>query len=357
MSSRFSPRSLFVLTLLLGAVAASRVHASCGAEGCPLDNSLLDGGTGRLSFELSYQQVEQDRLWTDRGRGDEDHVLFEGGERRTLSRVTTGKAIYKLNRSWLFSASLPYVSRIHEHVSATDLPEPEIREWQYGGLGDMNLLASWTALEWGDAHPLLVSLQGGVKLPTGRREIPEILGETLEPHARPGTGSTDLLAGLQLLQQLPIPSPSGGNTALFASALYMHTTHGTEGYRVGRMLEVHSGASYPVLHRLRLLAQTNLRVRGKDDVEEEAAEGGGHDHLRTLSPEHEEPGDPAEPGHHDEMGNTGGVAMYLTPGMRLEASPWLALSAHLQVPVYQRVNGTQLVAPAQFWLGATYKLR
>jgi hypothetical protein len=340
------------------ALAAPRARASCGAEGCPLDNALLGEQPRRFSFEVSFQHVTQNRVRTGTQPADLDHILHDGGELRTVSHVTTSQATYALNRAWRFSATMPFVDRIHEHVTAAGLPEPEYHEWQYSGIGDLSVLTNWTALEFGGESPFTVALQGGVKLPTGRRHVPEIMGEEPEPHARPGTGSTDLLGGLQIRKAIELPSPTGGYTALFASTIYAHTGRGTEGHRVGRMFESHLGASYPLLQHTRFLGQFNLRVRGKDDHEhsDEIATAGGHLHLAL--PEHDEhPPAPGEPEESGVVPNTGGVALFVTPGARVEVTPWLALSGYFQIPLYQRVNGTQLVSPSQFWVGATYKLR
>jgi hypothetical protein len=319
---------------------------------------LLGEQPRRFSFEISFQHVTQNRVRTGTQAADLDAILHEGGELRTVSRVTTSQATYALNRAWRFSATLPFVDRTHEHVTAAGLPEPEYHEWRYSGIGDLSVLTNWTALQLGGESPFTVALQGGVKLPTGRRHVPEILGEEPEPHARPGTGSTDLLGGLQIRKAIELPSPSGGYTALFASALYSYTGRGTEGHRVGRIFETHLGASYPVLSHTRFLGQFNLRMRGRDHHEDSDATGtdGGHSHL--LAPEHDDHPLPGEPA--DESGivpNTGGVALFATPGARVEVTPWLALSGYFQIPLYQRVTGTQLVSPSQFWVGATYKLR
>jgi hypothetical protein len=312
-----------------------------------------------MVFDVSWQYVDQDRLRTGTSEANSAAVLVEGGEVRTVSRIAIGKAQLDLGERWRVSASLPYVDRRHQHVT-TGLLGPELREWNYTGFGDLTLLGSWTALRLRAATetPLTLALQGGLKLPTGRRHVARIDGEEPEPHARPGTGSTDLLAGLQAVQLVPLPTLRAGGepTALFASALYMHTTRGTDRHRVGRMLEAHAGIAHPIASRLRLTAQVNLRSRGKDHTEAEAVEetAGDHDHATRGRAEIEHEGESHGSGTHED---TGGTSVFLSPGLRYELSPRVALSGYAQVPVYRRVNGTQLVAPSQFWLGLTYRLR
>ena len=140
-----------------------------------------------------------------------------------------------------------------------------------------------------------------------------------------------------------------GESSVFASAIYTYTNHGTDGHRVGRSVEGHLGAAYPLMERLRLIGQFNVRNRGKDHTAAMEEEG-GHDHAAA----------PEQILQHEHAGtdeDTGGTSVFASPGLRYDLSPLLGLSGHVQIPIYQRVNGTQLVAPSQFWLGITYRLR
>ena len=230
------PFAALAVALFLVAVPQGPARASCGAESCPLDNSALGPQSRRLFFEVSFQQVLQDQVLVRDQSGNPASIYTAGGEVKTRSRVTMAKAHYSFGPRALISATLPFVNRLHQHVTVAGVPEPELREWQYSGLGDTMLLGSWNAFRIGSGPtPLSVSVQGGVKLPTGRTDVPDIMGEVPEPHARPGTGSTDLLAGAQLVKLVALPTPSASSlpTAFFASGLYMHTGEGTDNYRVG----------------------------------------------------------------------------------------------------------------------------
>jgi hypothetical protein len=338
--ARVSRLLLFALFAL-----APRAHASCGAESCPLDNSAFGGRARRFSLEFSYQYTDQSRVRVGGAPGDLAAAYASGGEVRTISSVSTTKVLCSLGSRWQVSASLPVIDRLHRHVTAEGIPIPELRTWEYSGVGDLTLLGNGSLFTTRSETPLSAAILGGIKLPTGRRHIPAIDGEEPEPHARPGTGSTDLLAGVQMLKVLPLPTPDVGTSVVFASALFTYTGRGVDGYRVGRMFETHLGASYPLLSRLRLLAQVSSRASAKD--RSEAVESSGSHAGHTALPGEE------ESGVHE---NTGGTAIFASPGLRFEANPWLALSTYVQFPLYQRVNGTQLVAPSQFWIGTTYKL-
>lgn len=328
---------------LLLAAAAPDARASCGAESCALDNTTLAGRPRRLSFELSYQHLDQDHRRSGTERLDASGAFTAGGEVRTRSRVVTGKATLALGARGLLSASIPFVDRHHAHVT-TDTPLPELREWEYRGLGDAMLLGTWSILGGGESSWTL-AINGGVKLPTGRRKIATIEGESPEPHALPGTGSTDLLAGAQAV----VPLGAAGGSPLFASVLYLHTGHGTDRYRVGRMVEASAGLAHPLATRLRLLGQLNLRWRGRDHL---APAGGAGHHLRVGGPRAAHGPDLAA----GEVEGTGGTALFATPGLRYEMSPALAVSGYVQLPLHQRVNEIQIVAPYHLWMGLSYRL-
>ena len=271
---------------------------------------------------------------------------MSGGEVRTRSNTTTARALWSASPKLLLTASIPYIDRFHSHVVVEDLPVPELREWNYSGLGDMTVIANRTVLGGSESAPWSLSLLAGVKLPTGRDHVPDIDGEEPEPHARPGTGSTDVIAGFQVLRR--IDREAGAPTIVFASSQYTGTGVGVDDYRVGRSVEGHLGASVPVLEKLWAQLQVNGMVRAHDRSES-PDEAGGH-------AGHAIPGEGAsteETGVHE---NTGGAAIFLAPGLRYDVTPFLALSSYVQLPVYQNVNGTQLVAPFQFWIGTTYKL-
>lgn len=65
------------------------------------------------------------------------------------------------------------------------------------GLGDVSALVNYVLLDTGDSLRYrwrqTLSVGGGVKLPTGRHNLPAADGGPLNPNLQPGTGSTDFL--------------------------------------------------------------------------------------------------------------------------------------------------------------------
>jgi hypothetical protein len=117
----------------------------------------------------------------------------------------------------------------------------------------------------------------------------------------------------------------GGAVPVRLSVLGRTSGRGTERYRVGSEIQTNLGLSYPVTRSLELLLSGDFRIRAKDDV-------GDTD---------------AEPGH------TGGTWAYVSPGIRVQPVGKTAFYGVVQLPVYQRVNGINLVSDYNLYLGVS----
>ena len=198
------------------------------------------------------------------------------------------------------------------------------------GLGDASLLGNWRAT--GDSHADIgaLTLQAGVKFPTGETHVEEQGGEEPEPPARLGTGSFDGLLGATLVHAFGVPIPGGhGAMPVGVSVLGRVNGKGTDDYQVGNQLLGNLTTSYPVAPWANLLFQVNGVIHERDDV-------GNTD---------------AEP--HE----TGSETLYLTPGASVRLPGGVAAYGYWQIRTYAHTNGPQLVAPSHFLFGLNYALR
>ena len=314
-----------LLAVSLALAVTTRAGANCGAEGCPLDPRGLERTNRSWAIDVTYQYVNQDVLWdgTQEAREHEPepgHVT----ELYTRSSVWTLNGRAQVLSSLRLTATLPYVDRTHAHEASHELHPghfvSEVAEWNYAGLGDASVFAQWTPL-----GP--VTLLGGVKLPTGMENVEEIHGEQPEPPARPGTGSTDVFAGIQLLRSVSAPTLGGGSVEMPISLAAMGRWNGkgTDEYRVGDEFHTSLSTAWLMGRGVSLLAQVNALWHGADDV------GTSH----------------AEPHH------TGGTTVYATPGLRVDMPGGSALFGYWQVRVFERSNGPQLIAPSHLIFGAS----
>lgn len=305
------------------ALRASAVLASCGSESCPLDHASR-WSEAKLTYEVSYQYIDQDQPRAGTEDTSVGSIPREEDEVRTVNRVTTARASYRPAEGWSFGASLPLVDRYHAHIRHEGTESIEER-WNYSGLGDLEVAALHSFSGGESAHRFFAS--AGVKAPTGDTNVADESGEQPEPSARPGTGSWDFLAGLGAEWRLTGPGSGEAERTIPVrlSLTGRWNGRGTEDYRVGSQVQVHAATEYPLARKVALLAQANFRVKAKDDV--------------GSSGEDEE--------------DTGGTVLYLSPGARLALSPGASLYGLVQVPVYQRVNGIQLVSDSNIYLGIT----
>jgi hypothetical protein len=305
-----------VLAVLLGARVAL---AGCGCDFCPVDQGS-QWHEAKFTFDLTQQYIDQDRPRVGTDDAAVGQIPGHHDEVRTLNRATTASLGYRPAEAWAFSASLPYVSRSHAHIHH-HLGEDELLRWNYSGLGDLELLATHFIVPRSGAGRYFVRL--GVKTPTGDTSVEEVDGQQPEPLARPGTGSWDLLAGLGGEWRIGAPGTGGKQMPVRVSISGRLPGRGTDDYRAGAEFLAHLGTEYPVAGPVAALLQTNLRVRAKDDA-----------------------GDSDE-----EEANTGNSSLYVSPGARVAIGPRTSLYGLFQVPVYQRVNGIQLVADSNLYVG------
>lgn len=108
--------ALLASSLLVPALA----HATCGAEGCPLVRDGFGASAKRFAFDLRFQDVTQDQLWSGTGKTDLAEVIA-GAEShgevelytRTRSWVAEGRL--RINDDLRVTATLPYIDREHRH--------------------------------------------------------------------------------------------------------------------------------------------------------------------------------------------------------------------------------------------------
>ncbi|HYR51179.1 MAG TPA: hypothetical protein VET83_01040 [Candidatus Dormibacteraeota bacterium] len=309
--------------LILAAITPAAAFASCGSEHCPIDMGLL-WQESTLTFDLSQQYIDQNQPRVGTHNAVVGAIPSAENEVRTVSRITSAHAMYQPAGGWTLGATLPFVNRYHEHIHDAG-GTPELQRWNFTGVGDLEVQGSRTFAS--GAEGTRYHLTGGFKAPTGVKHVEEFNGDEPEPPARPGNGAWGAIAGAGAQWSLSTKMLGGtyGAMPLRLSVLGRANGRGTERYRVGSELQTNLGISYPVARSVEMLLSGDLRVRAKDDV-------GDTD---------------AEPGH------TGGTWAFVSPGLRVSPMAKTAFYGIVQLPVYQRVNGINLVSDFNLYLGVT----
>jgi hypothetical protein len=331
----FLAAAMFVVVLALGATGT---RASCGAAFCPIDTHAFNlPAAGSWALDLSFQYIDQDQPRIGTRSGEVGELPSEHDEVRTINRTATLALRYAPTSRLLLGASVPWMNRFHEHLANAEEEdgtakheghhhEPVREEWSLEGAGDVALEAQWLALTAGRTD---LWLTGAVELPTGDDDRSNDEGEVAELPIQTGSGSTDAVLGATLRGSLRARAPRRGgmgNSASvpwFAALTYRRNGSGRDGYRLGDEWQLNAGAATPLAGPLEAVLQLNLRHRDRD-----------------------EPGSSGE-----DPALTGGDFVFASPGLRIALrEPWAAY-VFVQQPLYQDVNGLQLVAGRNWLFG------
>jgi hypothetical protein len=303
-------------------LAASAVSASCGSAFCTLMTDRYVQGTGDVhtgwSADLRLEAVAQTRLRSGTRDIDPSQVTGEEAiERRTRNLNAIATLDYGFDPRWSLSLRVPVVRRDHLH----DLLDDQTglvtgsEQWRFTRLGDVQVLArrAFPADDLQSAYAWF----GGLKLPTGSTRVVNRDGSRAERALQPGSGTTDLVLGVAGRRAL------GGLDAAVGQVSYSAALDTREQFRPGDRFEASAGWSHAWTPILGSVLQLNLRWRGHDR------------------------GAQAEPA------NSGSTQLDLSPGLTFGVADGSTLYAYVQVPLYQKVTGIQLVPRIGFALGWT----
>jgi hypothetical protein len=293
---------------LAGCVVASSAHASCGAAFCSASNDWLSLTQGAAQGWRIWGQVEylkQDQLRQGTDKISPASVTAHHEEIKTLNRNALLGLEYGIAPGWSAWVVLPYSNREHLHIHH-HRGTPILEAWQFDNLGDARLTLRYQPPAH-QAGGLSGSLQGGVKLPTGRTDVRNADGDLAERSVQPGSGTTDLLLGGGLAYA-PLTLPG----SLFANLSLQAPLDAHDGYQPGWRTSVQAGWLLPVHGKWDLILQGTLLYVNHD---------------RGIN---------AEP---DDSGHT---EVAFVPGLAYAWSRNLSVYGQLELPLYQHVNGIQL---------------
>ena len=307
-------------SLMLAMASPLAAHAGCGSAFCAVNTDWASQGEwteagGKL--DLRYEFIDQDQPQHGAEKVGVGEVPQHDDEVRTINRNWIGQFDYNFNARWGLSAIVPLISRDHEHIhnhNGAQLPE----SWHFTEIGDARVLGRYQLALHGEA-PSSIGLSLGVKLPTGKFDVANDEGEVAERMLQPGTGTTDLLAGV-FYNRLFASSAS-----VFVQARYESATDSRDDYRPGDRFFVDVGYRYPLTSRFALQAQLNAVLKER------------------------------ERGANAEPEDSGGKYLFFTPGVSFAVTRSLQLYGFVQLPLYQYVNGVQLTADWAALAGASWR--
>lgn len=322
MSHSFRTTTTATALAAIATLLSTSAQASCGSAYCSLDTDLAAEAAGVVegaTFDLRYESIRQAQPRSGSRAIGVGQVRRHHDEVRTRNRNLIATFSRTFASGWGISVSAPLVDRGHLHIHnhhGAKLQE----EWKFRELGDLRVTGRYqTAAEVGAVDgDATAGVLGGLKLPTGRTSIANAAGNVAERSLQPGTGTTDLILGAYLHQQLPGRSSSWFTQAQVQRALSEHA-----GHRPGAQFTLDVGYARALTDTFSAIVQLNAVLKGRDR------------------------GADAEPE------DSGSRSLYLSPGLSYQVTDSLRAYAFYQQPLHQSVRGVQLTADRAFVVGVS----
>jgi len=333
-----SIKSVLCLLLLAASLALflPKMTHACASCGCTLSsdwNTLNISSPGDFKIDLRYDYLNQDQLRSGTGtissvaaskivnNGDPQEV-----EKYTVNNYLTLGFAYSVTPYIGVSAQLPWIFRNHSTLgTASDGITPGDGGGQYNSktssIGDIKLLANYQGI----LPQSTLGVVLGFKLPSGSFNQSGNSTDTSAPGPvpidrglQPGTGTTDIIAGLYYADAFNIA------WSYFAQAQFQAALDSRDAYRPGNAVNVNLGVRFQAVRWIAPQLQINAKY-----------------------------------GLHDEGANadavsTGGTLVYVSPGVVVPLGKQASVYAFGQVPVYQNLNGVQLAPMFTISAGAKF---
>src|SRR4051812_22793809 len=299
--------SVFAAALGLGAI---EVQAGCGSAFCSLNTNWSTQGAwtepgGRL--DLRFEYIDQDQPRNGTHDVDVGEIPRHHDEVRTINRNLVPTYDYTINANWGVAVTVPVVSRNHEHIH-NHMGVPEDEQWSFTDLGDARVIGRYRFTSTPNA-----GVQFGLKLPTGKYDVANDEGEVAERSLQPGSGTTDAILGL-FYNGMVRYAGTARKDSWFVDVNFIAPLAQRDNYVPGNRLGADVGLSSPLTDKIALLMQVNSLWKDRD-------------HGENAEPE-----------------DTGGVFFHFSPGVSVALGDKTSAYGFVQIPLYQRVNGVQLVA-------------
>jgi hypothetical protein len=307
--------------LFFGLTSQAQACASCG---CTLTADWLSQGLAAqpgTTFSLRYDYIPQTTLRS--GTHNIDRATIELPTDREIERYTYNHSLtatldHQFANDWGLDVQLPLLTRPHKTI-AEDTTEPSHSDTK--GIGDLRVVGRWQGLS---TPGTVTGLEAGLVLPTGQfhqkfNSGPEE-GEEVDRGLQPGTGTVQAVLGAYHLGAL---MPELG---YFVQVTGQGVLTQRDGYKPGTFVQASAALNYT--HWRNITPQLQLSVRHT---------------ARDSGPNADRP-------------NSGGTQVNVAPGVSAKISSKVVGFGFVELPLYNRVNGYQLVPKAKLSLGLLFHL-
>ena len=292
---------------------------ACASCGCTLTGDWLSQGLAAqpgTTFSLRYDYVPQTELRSGTHRVDVGSIVLPTDreiERHTYNHSLTATLDHQFANDWGLDVQLPVLTRPHSTFGEGTI---EASHSDTSGIGDLRVVGRWQGLS---APGTVTGLEAGLVLPTGQfhqtfKSGPEA-GEEVDRGLQPGTGTTQLVLGAYHLGALAT------ELGYFAQVTGQTPLTSRDGYKPGSFVQASMALNYTHWRNVTPQLQLSFRATGRDS------------------------------GPNADRPNSGGEQVNLSPGLSAKISSKLVAFGFVELPLYNRVNGYQLVPKAKLSLG------
>ena len=297
---------LNVLAVVIMPGAAFACACGCGVFDVGTSSMFPQDAGGTVYFGYAYQ--DQSRNWN----GTSQASAADNEDKEIQTDFFNVGFQYMFSSQWGVQLQVPFAYRYFKSVDEANLPVST----KWGSLGDVIVEGIFT----GFAADLSTGVSFGLKLPTGNDDYnPSVV----DRDSQIGTGSTDVLLGAFHRGNLT----RNQKWDWFAQMKLDVPTLIQAGYRPGVELNSAAGIDYKGWDlggvKVSPIAQAIFSYRSNDS------------------------------GDASDSANSGYERLLLSPGVEFHLQS-VRLYADVELPVFQNVNGNQLVAPVLFKMNLSY---
>ena len=303
-------------TALAGFSSIAQACASCG---CTLTADWLSQGLAAqpgTTLSLRYDYVPQTTLRSGTQKVDRGAIDFPTTreiERYTYNHSLTVTLDHQFANDWGLDVQLPVLTRPHETIGEGTI-EPSHSDTN--GIGDLRVVGRWQGLS---TPGNVTGIETGLVLPTGKfsetfKSGPEA-GLEVDRGLQPGTGTVQAVFGAYHLGAI---SPELGYFLQVTGQLPLTSR---AAYKPGSFAQVSAALNYTHWRNITPQLQLSFRKTWRDS---------GADADRP---------------------NSGGEQVNLAPGLSAKLGTRVVGFTFIELPLFTRVNGYQLVPKAKFSAG------
>lgn len=296
----------YTLPVILVMTLAPAAAMACSACGCNLDTDEQTAGnpdTSGWSADERIDYVNQNHMMIGGNTAPPQDPSKTEVQKNTTTIFYTTTIDYQSEKAWGVNLALPFQYRTHS--TSNDGQDWQLSKSKWNALGDVRAIGRYDIS--GDRT---WNILGGLKLPTGYAKEHFYSGTTsqvVDRGLQPGSGTTDLLLGMSQNGKF------NDKLSWFAQEMWQRPLTEHVGFAEGQKLNASVGVRYAINETFTPQFQLNGQNRWRDH------------------------------GENSDRANSGGEVIYASPGLFVNLSDSTSIYTFVQLPVYQRVGGLELV--------------